>query len=168
AGADRVVVSVFGPFGAGGTMEWVNSPATAVSDAELPVAAAQYGEVQGVRFTFDRADGEFFSSAVPSQAWSTTAQVTAQLRDELRSNGAPITMSGTIENTVKVVSDRRNGESAEGDQSASISLSTGDYRLSVRKLTNGGNRFGVPGTSYPWDLTFENTGTGYLTITELR
>src|SRR5690606_3057365 len=56
AGADRVVVSVFGPFGAGGTMEWVNSPATAVSDAELPVAAAQYGEVQGVRFTFDRAD----------------------------------------------------------------------------------------------------------------
>src|SRR5699024_4770919 len=38
----------------------------------------------------------------------------------------------------------------------------------VNKLANDGNRSIMAGRSVPWDLTFRNSGTGYLDITEIR
>lgn len=169
SGADRVSVSVYGPFGSAGSMAWVSSTATPIASATVPVTASQYSSIQGVKFAFSRADGEFFSQTIPAASWSTTAVFTAQLRSTYRSGGAAVELNGTVHNTVTTVSDRLNGESSvERTASASIILSAGTFQIKVNKLANEGTRTATAGNSVPWDLTFTNAGTGYLTITELR
>ncbi|GAA4429190.1 hypothetical protein GCM10023169_31180 [Georgenia halophila] len=169
AGADRVEVSVYGPFGPDGELTWVESAKTPVGEATIPVTAEEYDNVQGIAFTFSRADGGFFSDVFPAPSWSTTAAFTVQLRETYRDSGAEVALNGEVENTVTVVSDRLNGESSEAKAtSAVIDLSLGTFALEVNKLANNGNHTASPGQSVPWDLTFRNAGTGYLTITELR
>ena len=170
AGADRVRVAVFGPFGTDGAQEWVESAPTTVAGATVPVTAEQFGDIEGIRFAFSRADGTFFSPTVPAPRWSTTAAFTVQLRDEHRTSGDRIDMTGSIGNTVTVVSDRLNGEmSVEKTANASVSLSPGTFRISVNKQVNdGASHVATAGDLLPWDLSFTNTGTGYLTVEELR
>ncbi|PRA80651.1 DUF5979 domain-containing protein [Microbacterium sp. MYb66] len=170
AGADRVRVAVFGPFGADGAAEWVESAPTAIGSATVPVAADRYGDVQGIRFAFSRADGAFFSPTVPAPRWSTSAAFTVQLREDDRATGAAIAMTGSVPNTVTVISDRLNGETSEEKSTdASIALSPGTFRISVNKQVNDGvSHFATAGDLLPWDLAFTNTGTGYLTVEELR
>lgn len=170
AGADRVRVAVFGPFGADGAPGWVESAPTAVGSPVVPVAAEQYGDIQGVRFAFSRADGAFFSPTVPAPRWSTSAAFTVQLREDDRATGEAIDLTGSVPNTVTVVSDRLNGEtSAEKSTDASITLSPGTFRISVNKKVNdGASHFATAGDLLPWDLSFTNTGSGYLTVEELR
>lgn len=168
AGADQVVVSVYGPFGEDGELIWVASDATAVNAPVVPLDAAQYGDIQGVSFAFSRADGAYLSPAVPAPSWSTTAAFTVQLRDEYRASGDAIPMEGTIENTMTAVGDRLDGDSAEAETSADIDLSAGTQQLAVNKTVNeGATHFASAGDLLPWDLTFTNDGTGYLTITQL-
>ncbi|MGW8484553.1 DUF5979 domain-containing protein [Microbacterium sp. NPDC055903] len=169
AGADRVAVSVYGPFGIDGELAWVSSAATPVAGAVLPVEAEQYGDVVGIRFAFSRADGGLFSSAFPAPSWNAAAAFTVQLRDTHRAGGEPVELVGTIENTVMAISDRLNGETSEEKAAAAeIDLGPGTFRLGVNKLANDGDHFAAAGEQIPFDLTFTNTGTGYLTITELR
>ena len=169
-GADRVQVAVFGPFGADGASEWIESVPTEIGSALVPVAAEQYGDIEGIRFAFSRADGAFFSPAVPAPRWSTSAAFTVQLREGDRANGEAIALTGSVPNTVTVISDRLNGEtSAEKSTDASIALSPGTFRISVNKQVNDGtSHFATAGDLLPWDLSFTNTGSGYLTIEELR
>jgi fimbrial isopeptide formation D2 family protein len=169
AGADQVAVDVYGPFGAGGAMAWTSSAPTPVDAAAVPVPAERYDEVEGVRVTFSRADGAFFSPVVPAPAWSAQAAFTVTLRDTHRASGEPVEMAGSVRNTVTVQSDRLTGEaSPERSTSASVALSEGTRQLAVRKVANEGNHTTSVGAAVPWDLTFTNTGTGYLTVTELR
>ena len=169
SGADQVAVSVFGPFGIAGAYEWVAGNPAAISDAEVPVDAADYASIEGVRYTFSRADGEYFSPAYPAPTWTTQAKFTVQLRDGYRDSGDPVVMAGTVENIVTVVSDRLNGESSvERAASAQVRLSLGTFALTVNKLANNGVRNMNAGEEAPWDLTFTNTGTGFLTVTEVR
>jgi len=169
AGADRVVVSVYGPFGDGGELVWVSSAKTAIGDASVPVDAAAYPDVQGVEFAFSRADGAFLSPAVPAPSWSATAAFTVQLREQYRGSGEDIPLEGSVDDTVTAVSDRLNGELAEATAPADIDLSPGTHRIAVHKAVNeGASHFASAGDSVPWDLTFTNTGSGYLTITQLR
>jgi hypothetical protein len=78
-------------------------------------------------------------------------------------------LAGSVDNTVTVISDRLNGEtSTEKTATAQISLSPGTFSIKVKKLANGGDHTASAGESVPWDLTFTNSGTGYLTINELR
>ncbi|WP_179951024.1 DUF5979 domain-containing protein [Xylanimonas oleitrophica] len=169
AGADRVTVDVYGPWGPDGEAGWTASAPVPVAAAAVPVPAERYGDVQGVRVTFSRADGAFFSSVVPSPAWSASAAFTATLRETHRTSGDPVLMTGTVENTVTVRSDRRTGEaSPERTATASLSLTEGTRQVAVRKVANEGTRTVSVGSAVPWDLTFTNRGTGYLTVTELR
>ena len=170
AGADRVRVAVYGPFGTDGALAWVESAPTAIAGAVVPVAADQYGDVQGIRFAFSRADGAFFSQSVPAPRWSTSAAFTVHLRDDDRATGDEIALTGSVPNTVTVISDRLNGEtSPEKSTDASIALSPGTFQISVNKQVNdGASHFATAGDLVPWDLSFTNTGTGYLTIEELR
>lgn len=170
AGADRVRVAVFGPFGADDADVWVESAPTEIASASLPVAAEQYGDIQGIRFAFSRADGAFFSPSVPAPRWSTSAAFTVQFREDDRATGEAIALTGSVPNTVTVVSDRLNGEtSAEKTTDASIALSPGTFRISVNKQVNdGASHFATAGDLLPWDLSFTNTGSGYLTVEELR
>ncbi|WP_291379570.1 DUF5979 domain-containing protein [Demequina sp.] len=169
AGADQVVVSVYGPFGPAGTMTWVSSAATSIAGATVPVPSGQYADIQGLQLAFSRADGGFFSNTMPAASWSTSSTFTVSLRDTYRDSGDTVALTGTVDNTVTVISDRLNGEtSVERTAAAQISLSPGTYELEVNKLANDGNHTASAGESVPWDLTFTNAGTGFLTITELR
>lgn len=170
AGADRIRVAVFGPFGADGVDEWVESAATTIAGATVPIAADRFADIEGVRFAFTRADGAFFSSSVPAPGWNAAAAFTVQLRDTLRGSGEPVALSGEVTNTVTVISDRLNGEtSAEKSTDAAIALSPGTFQISVNKQANdGASHVATAGDLVPWDLSFTNTGSGYLTIDELR
>lgn len=170
AGSDQVLVSVYGPFGPLGAMAWVSNPtATPILSATVPVAAGQYPDIQGIKLAFSRSDGDFFSSSVPAATWNTSSDFTVVLRDTYRDSGLPVVLSGIIDNTVEVISDRLNGEASAVRESADqIALSDGTFAIAVNKLANEGNHTASAGESVPWDLTFTNTGTGFLTITELR
>ncbi|WP_069387174.1 DUF5979 domain-containing protein [Cellulosimicrobium cellulans] len=169
AGADRVAVDVLGPFGPDGAETWVRGEPASLDAPALPVAPDAYGDVQGVRFVFSRADGGFFSTAVPSPAWDARAAFTVVLRDAYRTSGEPVVLAGSVDDTVTVASDRLTGEaSPERTADATISLSAGTREVSVLKVANGGNRTVSVGAPVPWDLAFTNTGTGYLTVAELR
>ena len=51
--------------------------------------------------------------------------------------------------------------------SAQITLTQGTHQIAVNKLSNNGDRLVSVGSPVPFDLTFQNTGTGFLTVSEL-
>lgn len=167
-GADQVRVAVSVP-GADGVLEWVEGDDAPLSAPVLPVAAERYGEVQGIRLVFSKADGSLFSATVPSPTWSVNGGFTALLRPTHRDTGKPTDIDATIDNVVTVQADRLNGEySLFRSMNARLNLEEGTAEISVEKIANNGNHTASPGASTPWDLVFTNTGTGYLDITELR
>ncbi|MGM7680249.1 DUF5979 domain-containing protein [Microbacterium sp. A94] len=171
-GSDQVVVAVYGPFGADGEMAWAESAPTPIAEAAVPVDVAQYGDIQGIHLEFSRADGAFFSTAFPAPAWSTTTAFTVQLRDTFRDSGDEIDLTDqhTVNNEVIVVADRLNGEASQAKASAAfVEMGPGSFQIDVHKQVNDGtSRVATPGAPLSWDLIFTNTGTGYLSITELR
>ncbi|MFN8190521.1 MAG: DUF5979 domain-containing protein [Nocardioidaceae bacterium] len=168
AGSDRVRVDVYGPFGTGGALAWVTGTPVAV-DPEIPVPAASYADVQGVRFTFSRADGDYFSAVVPAPNWSAAAAFTVQARGTYLDSGEPLDFTGTVTNTQTSQSIRRDGNNSTTRTAAdTIALDQGTRELAVNKLTNGGNRLASVGDTVPFTLTLRNVGTGTLTLTELR
>ena len=168
AGADRVAVGVYGPFGPQGSPAWVDGAPAAT--AELPVPAEAYGDVQGIRFAFTRADGGYFDQAPPPAAsWSARAAFTVAVRDTYRASGEEVVFTGSVVNTVTAQSLRADGkDSAPAQATARLTLSEGTRELEVNKLTNAGNRRANPGESVPFRITVTNAGTGFLTLTELR
>lgn len=168
AGADRVQVDVYGPFGPGGSLGWATGTPVA-SNPAVPVPTASYPDIQGIRVTYTRVDGGYFSTIVPAPNWSASAIFTVQVRDTYLDSGDPVEFDGTYQNTQTSQSIRRDGNNSdEKDASAQIELSKGSRQIAVHKLTNEGNRLASVGDTVPFELTFENTGTGVLTITELR
>lgn len=159
AGADRVQVDVYD-----GTA-WVTG--TAAATAALP-ADVDNADVQGIRFTFTRADGALFSQTIPAPNWTGSGAFTVQLRDTYRDSGEPVTFDHSVENTQTSQSTRPDGnDSAEKDATAKIDLSLGTHEIAVHKLTNEGVRTTSAGETVPFDLTFKNVGTGYLTVDKL-
>ena len=91
----------------------LGTPAT-VAAVTLP-ATADLALVQGIRFTFLRADGGFYDAAIPAPGWSGRAAFTVRLRDSTRLDAEPIAIDASgasIDNTVVVQSDRLTGESS--------------------------------------------------------
>ncbi|MFT3872589.1 MAG: DUF5979 domain-containing protein [Nocardioides sp.] len=167
AGADRVQVDVYGPFGAGGALGWATGT-PAASTPEVPVAEASYPDIQGIRITYTRADGGYFSG-VPAANWSASAVFTVEVRDTYLDSGDPVEFEGTYQNSQTSQAIRRDGNNSEEKATgAQIELSHGTREIAVHKLTNEGNRLASVGDTVPFALTFENTGTGVLTVTELR
>ncbi|WP_344112788.1 DUF5979 domain-containing protein [Nocardioides humi] len=163
AGADRVQVDVYDG------QQWVTgTPAAAATlpgqvPGDLPLA-----DIQGVRFTFTRADGRLFSTTVPAPNWSATARFQVRLRETHRGSGDPVVFAGTVPNTQTSWTTRPDGNDSERkDAAAAIQLSPGTREIAVRKLTNDGNRLASVGDAVPFDLTVQNTGTGFLTLTDL-
>ncbi len=167
-GADQVQVDVYGPFGDGDELTWAAGTPSPLDSPTLAVDEAQYPDVQGIRFTFSKADGTVFSTTLPAPAWSADATFEVQLRDEYRDGSGPTPVEGSVENTVTV---QNNGQLASSDEEtapAEINLSTGTHDIEVNKLANEGTHFATPGTPIPWRLQFQNTGTGYLTVDQLQ
>lgn len=159
AGADRVQVDVYD--GAA----WVLG--TPAATAILP-AGVDNSDVQGIRYTFTRADGGLFSQTIPAPNWAGSGTFTVELRSTYRDSGDPVTFDHTVENTQTSQSTRPDGNnSPKKDATAPITLSLGEHKLAVKKLTNDGLRTADAGDTVPFDLTFKNTGTSYLTIDQL-
>ncbi|AZQ76950.1 hypothetical protein EJ997_05980 [Flaviflexus ciconiae] len=168
SGSDQAVVSVYGPFGDSGAMEWIDSAPTALDSVEVPVGAEQYADIQGIEVTFTRADGGLFSQTLPAASWNASIPFTVELRDTFRDSGEEIAMEGTVENTVTVQAIGERDRSPEVTADAVVELSPGTQEIKVNKLANEGRRTVNVGVPIPWDLTVQNSGTGYLTLTELR
>ena len=159
SGADRVQVDLYD--GA----QWVLGTPSAT--AMLPSVAL--ADIQGIRFTFTRADGGLFSSALPAQPWSASARYTVNLRTTYRDSGDPVAFPSTITNTQTSQSSRPDENNSQAkDATAPIQLVVGTHELAVNKLTNDGNRLASVGANVPFDLTLRNVGTGYLTLEEVR
>ncbi|WP_396043848.1 hypothetical protein [Aeromicrobium sp. UC242_57] len=156
AGADQVKVDVYDG------SAWVDG--TAAATAALPTGVDDE-DVQGIRFTFTRADGALFSQTVPAPNWTASGAFTVTLRETYRDSGEPVTFDHTVENTQTSQSTRTDGnDSAAKDATAEIDLNLGTHEIAVNKLTNEGNRLASAGTAVPFDLTIKNVGTGYLTV----
>lgn len=168
AGADRVRVDVYGPFGADDELGWVTGTAQPVASPVVPVATGDYPDIQGVRFVFTKNAGGVFSTLLPAPSWTASAQFEVKLLDEYRDGTGPIPMQGSIPNTVTAQNNGALASSDEKTADASVTLSPGTHHLKVNKLANNGTHFVTPGAAVPYRLQFQNSGTGYLTITELR
>ncbi|MCM3661273.1 DUF5979 domain-containing protein [Georgenia satyanarayanai] len=166
-GADRVQVDVYGPFGDDDADTWATG--TPAATAAVPVAADDYGDIQGIRFTYTRDDGGYFHPTSPAANWAADASFMVELRDTYRDSGDDMVFAGSVDNTQTSQSLRTDGKNSEPKTAnARITLSEGTQEIAVNKLTNSGNRSANPGDNVPFQLSFENTGTGFLTITELR
>lgn len=159
AGADRVRVDVH----TGG--RWIQG--TAAATAALPTGT-DVTAVDGIRFTFTRADGALFSNTLPAANWSASAAFTVKVRDAYRDASGPVSFDHTVTNTQSSQSTRVDGnDSALKQASAQIALTQGTHQIAVNKLSNNGDRLVSVGSPVPFDLTFQNTGTGFLTVSEL-
>ncbi|WP_430868151.1 DUF5979 domain-containing protein [Demequina aurantiaca] len=169
AGADRVTVSVYGPYGTAGAYQWKDSAVTSIANATVPVPEADYDQIEGLRLVFTKDGGGFFSPDDSKPTWTTTSKFTVQLRDTYRDDAEKVILSGSVDNTVTAISIRSADESSvERSASAQIGLSLGTFEIKVNKLANNGVHSMNAGEEAPWDLTFTNSGTGFLTIDELR
>ena len=159
AGADRVQVDAY--TGAA----WVLG--TPAATAALP-AGVDAGAVQGLRFTFTRADGGLFSSTLPAANWSASAAFSVVVRDTYRDASGPVVFDHTVTNTQTSQSTRTDGnDSGRKQAAAQVTLTQGTHQIAVNKLSNNGDRLVSVGSPVPFDLTFQNTGTGYLTVSQL-
>ncbi|MFD6166136.1 DUF5979 domain-containing protein [Oerskovia sp. NPDC060287] len=178
---DRVQVDAFvgGTFGtdaAGVTVtggSWVEGEPTTAADVTLPDGVSP-AQVQGLRFTFTRADGAIWENpATPTQ--SVPLQV--ERRTELRTGGpvlsdmagnAPApgeTAAGVASNSVQGVVEGadRVGDlpiTATDDADASILYQHLSNAVQVVKKANGAEAGGsqAPGASFPYTLEVTNTG----------
>ncbi|MCG8153151.1 hypothetical protein GUY44_21905 [Pimelobacter simplex] len=160
ANVDRIQIDAWD-----GTQWLIGTPA---DQPALPVGITA-ADVQGLRLTYSRADDKLFSATVPAPNWAVSATFGVRLRETYRDSGDPVRFDGTITNTQSSSTSRPDGNDAGPvDADASIELSPGTREIAVRKLTNDGNRLASVGEAVPFDLTVENTGTGWLTLSELR
>ncbi len=165
AGADRVQIDVYGPFGTDGALEWTEGTEQPLDSYSLPVSTGQFEDVQGIRFTFTRADGSVFSASNPN--WSAKADFTVQLRETVRGTTTAVQFPGSVTDTLSAQSfgklDASNVEKATDD----LTWTTGTHVLKLNKLANGGVRTAQVGSMIPWDITVANGGTGYLDLDDI-
>src|SRR5690625_2224551 len=105
AGADQVQVDVFGDFDDSGQATWLEGDAEA--NAELPpsLGAESFDQVEGIRFTFTRADGDFFDPTLPpANNWEAIANFTVEIRDTYRESGNEVTFDRSEEHTSELKS----------------------------------------------------------------
>src|SRR5690625_482231 len=107
-GADRVSVEVYGPYGTDDAKDWTASDPPPIDNAKLP--DVDLSKAEGIRFVFDRDDGEFFSDGDPGDPkWQASAEFTVQLRDAYRDSGEAVELSDEVDNvedTVTAISAR--------------------------------------------------------------
>jgi len=168
AGADRVTIGVFGTFDEGGSPAWLDGEAQPTSEDgtyALPVDEDQYGDIQGLRFVFTRADGALFSQSSPT--WSAQAVYTAALRDTQRTSGEDVAWPGTATDVASVGSTSTGFEPVWATADADVSWNAGSAVLAIDKWANEGTRTVKSGTTIPWDITIANAGTGFLDLTSV-
>jgi uncharacterized repeat protein (TIGR01451 family) len=161
AGADRVRVDVQ----LDGDPAWTTG--VAAPAAVLPPVAPE--RITGIRLVFERADGALLSRTSPPGDWTAGAALTVVLRDVLRDSGDPVVFPSTIENEVTVTSSRTDAVFSPVTARAAdtIALATGTWALDVAKSPAGNTHTVFPGVVVPWTLEFRNSGTGYLSLTDL-
>ncbi|MDF7663186.1 hypothetical protein PT282_00620 [Bifidobacterium sp. ESL0763] len=179
-GATKVKIGVYGPFGAGGAMAWKDGSdqgaVTAPATYDLPVPAAQYGQIQGLRFVFTNPGATtgalklFSSSTDPS--WSAQVQYKVVQRQQVRGGSQEVAYPGDTLNAASSEAESRIGggnedQTANADTAAQIRWSLGTAELALNEVANGANPDVGVGDLVPWDVTIANSGTGYINITTM-
>lgn len=162
AGADQVRVDVQ----TGGTSTWITG--TVGATATLPTTAVD--QITGIRFVFSRADGGLFSrTAIPAN-FTATAVLHVQLRDAAR-DGSAIVFPSSVADTVTALTHRTDNPAVYADRTddagASIGLLPGTRSLDVSKTPQNSVHTVSVGDPNLWTLTFANTGTGFIDVTDL-
>ncbi|WP_198008437.1 DUF5979 domain-containing protein [Leucobacter salsicius] len=128
--------------------------------------AGELTEVQGVRITFDRADQKLFPLGATSWSsnWgSAELPLTVKLRLD---NSVVWSASDLIENVASTTAYGTDGAKATDDADATIGFEQGTAQIKVQKRAplDTTTHQVEPLVSMPWQLVFENTGTGFLPL----
>ncbi|WEV63967.1 DUF5979 domain-containing protein [Bifidobacterium sp. ESL0732] len=179
AGATKVKIGAYGPFGSGGAMGWKYGEEQAQlpggsSAYDLPVTSAQYSQIQGLRFIFTNPDlsgnpQPFTNSG--SVAWSAQASYTVIQREHVRDDDMQsVAYPGSEPNAASSEVESKLNDGVNPDQSTSADTSTpmvwgfGTFGLGVSEVANNGTPGVTVGQMVPWDVYFSNIGTGYLDV----
>ncbi|WEV58941.1 DUF5979 domain-containing protein [Bifidobacterium sp. ESL0728] len=179
AGATKVKIGVYGPFGPGGAMGWKDGDAQAQlpggsSAYTMPVTPAQYNDIQGLRFVFtnpNASGNEQLFTTSTDVAWNSQIAYTVVQREHVRDDDTqPVAYPGSEPNAVssEVESILHDGvnpdQSNSADTSAPMTWGFGQAGLGVSEVANNGTPAVTVGQMVPWDIYFSNIGTGYLDI----
>ncbi|WEV63966.1 hypothetical protein [Bifidobacterium sp. ESL0732] len=176
-GATRVKIGVYGPFGTGGAMAWKDGDwqakqSVATPSYDLPIDTTQYGDVQGIRASFDNTVGgqvKLFSSSGAS--WNASVKYRVKLRKKVRGSNAKVTFPGNatnivtsyVESTTMYANGRRHEAMAQADPS----WSAGDVKLGLSEFVGNGYGSIHSGKMVPWDIFISNKGVGYLDLEDV-
>ncbi|ROS67381.1 hypothetical protein EDF42_1413 [Curtobacterium sp. PhB172] len=162
AGADRVRVDVQ----LDGQPAWELGAAS--DSATLPTSDT--AAITGIRFVFDRADGDVLSHADPPAAWTAAAVLHVVVLPVGR-DGAPVRFPGTLDDSATVTA-HRSDDTLFPDATAAaddtLTLDPGTRQLDVAKAPANDQHTVPVGTPVPWTVTMRNTGTGIVTLTSVR
>ena len=162
AGADRVRVDVR----LDGSEDWLVGTASSV--ASLPTTDLE--AVTGIRFVFDRADGDVLSHTTPPTPWSAGAVLHVQLLATARDGGA-VAFPGTVSDTSDVTAHRTDDTlfpDATATADDDLVLDPGTHVLDIAKAPRNDQHTVAVGSPVPWTITMRNTGTGIITLDSVR
>ncbi|ROP65671.1 hypothetical protein EDF55_0110 [Curtobacterium sp. ZW137] len=162
AGADRVRVDVRSDGGS----TW--QLGTASATATLPTS--DLAAITGIRFVFDRADGDVLSHARPPTPWTATAVLHVRVLDTAR-DGDPVPFPGTIDDTTTVTAHRTDDTlfpDATATGTDELTLDPGTRTLDIVKAPANDQHTVAVGSPVPWTITMHNTGTGIITLPSVR
>lgn len=167
-GSDTLRVDVFD----GAT--WQFGVWTAHASGEVPVlngraAAVNSTAVQGIRFMIRTSEWDLFTHEIPTPDWTAEANFVMEKRDTVRGTDDPVLFDETEwTNTQRSKLFRADGNQTTYEHASdSIKLTAGTHSLAVNKLANNGKQNVTAGSQVPYTLSFKNTGTGYLTLTDV-
>ncbi|WEV72384.1 DUF5979 domain-containing protein [Bifidobacterium sp. ESL0790] len=179
AGATKVQIGAYGPFGPGDAMEWKYGDEQAQLPGgsaayTMPVASSQYNQIQGLRFIFTNPDVagnlQLFSNS-GNVAWGAQAGYQVVQRQTVRDDDTQaVTYPGSEPNAASVESESKLNDGVNPDQTTSDDTSTpmvwgfGDPGLGVSEVANNGTPSASVGQMVPWEVTIANIGNSYLNI----
>lgn len=159
-GADRIKIEIHEGD------SWVEIPdfSVSIADAIARVQTKDIADINGVRVTYKRDDGRLFSPA-NFEHWSASLGFTVKLRP-----GQEFPVGEAVNNTATAVGTHPNLKDVDSSAKDDVTFSEGTLKLKVIKRAPNdvdGGHIVEPLDSNEWVLRFENTGTGYLPITEV-
>lgn len=158
-GADRVQIDVHVRGADATTWETGTLQGSTATEWALPTSVDK-ADVDGLRFTFTKADGKVFSPT-NDPTWSAEVKLTFNLNDDAEFP------SGPFDNKLFAQSFGVSAKSEQKFDSDDLNLTPGTHEIAVGKLTNNGFRQVKGGSTVPWDLVVENVGTGYIDLTKV-
>lgn len=147
--------------------DWVLGTPSPIVDVAIPASVTDLTAIDGIRVTFTRVvDGkQAIFSDTNNPAWNASVAFTVTVRDTDRAGSDVTFPRDGVDNYVTGRSWGMNAKSDEKQAKDDVIFTSGSREIAIGKLANNGVRRVKGGATIPWDITIENTGTGYVTLT---